>query len=824
MSQVLTVKAKGLYSNSNQLGEVPEGALSKANNCVIDKDSVIESRRGFDRIAAAFSSDTARADKLATYQNELIAHRSNDDKLSYFNGSTWTDYSGTYSHPDSDYARMKFADMNGNKYFTTSNGVMVLDVYTGPIYSTGMPKGLDGEASMSGASGFMANNTQVAYRVVWGSKDASSNLYLGSPSQRVLASNSAGGTRDVSLTFTIPSGVTVSDFYQIYRSAQSASSSTEPNDEMQLVYEANPTAGQITAKSVTITDSTPDSLRGAFLYSNANQEGISESNEIPPLAKDICTFKNFMFFAGIRTKYFLNVKLLAVSGSSGLAVNDTITIDSMVFTGKGAETISSREFKVSTGGSASQNIDDTARSLVKVINQYSGNTSVYAYYVTGYADLPGQILIERRDLSTGSFTVSVSKSTAWDIDDGTADNSDYPHGLMWSKIQQPEHVPAAHLEFVGSKNSPIRRILALRDSLFILKDDGIWRLTGANGSWSIDPLDTSTHILAPESAVVLNNQIFALTDQGIVTISDVGVAVISRPIEDKITELIGLNYDNLKKLSFGVSYETDRKYILWVISSAADTYATQAFVYNSFTRNWTSWDKKAKTAIVNPVDDKIYLAQPDLKYILKERKNFNFRDYVDEQLDGYTISSYSTTSVVLNTISGLSVGDLIYQSSTVYSPITAIDASINTVTVNDSKTWSLGAASVYKSINCEVEWVNQSCGNPGIDKLFQEVMILFREQQFNTATVSFYTDLVGGYSNSTITGNYGGGLWGTFTWGSIPWGGTQRPKPIRTFIPRDKSRGTLLSIKFTHRIGYGKFSLNGFSLQYDFVSERANRV
>lgn len=824
MGQILTVKAKGLYSNSNQLGEVPEGALSKANNCVIDKDSVIESRRGYDRLAGSFINTNDRADKLATYQTKLIAHRSNDNKLSYFDGATWNDYAGTYSHPDSDYARMKFLDFNGNKYFTTSNGVMVLDVFNGAVYATGMPKGLDGEAVLSGASGFLATNAQVAYRVVWGSKDANSNLYLSAPSQRIIVSNSSGGTRDISLTFTIPAGIATTDFYQVYRSAQSASSTTEPNDELQLVYENNPTAGQITAKSITITDLTPDSLKSAYLYSNANQEGIAESNNIPPLAMDICSFKNFSFFSGIKTRHLLNIKMLAVSGSSGIIINDTITIDSMVFTAKAAETIASREFKVATAGSAAQNIDDTARSLIKVINQYSGNTSIYAYYVTGYADLPGQILLERRDLSTGSFTVSVSKATAWDIDDGVSNNSDYPHAIMWSKIQQPEHVPTSHIQFVGSKESPIRRILGLRDSLFILKDDGIWRLTGTNGSWSIDPLDTSTHILAPESAVILNNQIFALTDQGIVTISDVGVAVISRPIEDKITELIGLNYDNLKKLSFGISYETDRKFVLWTITSAADTYPTQAFVYNTFTKNWTSWDKKAKTAIINPVDDKIYIAQPDFKHVLKERKSFTFRDYIDEQIDGYTIASTSGTSVRLNTVAGLTVGDLVYQSSILNSPIVSIDASTNIVVVNDVKVWTLGATTIYQGINCEIEWVNQACGNPGIDKLFQEVAILFREQQFNYATVSFYTDLVGGYSNSTITGNYGGGLWGGFAWGGVPWGGVQRPKPIRVFVHRDKSRGTLISIKFTHRVGYGKYAVNGFSLGYEFVSERANKA
>lgn len=821
MSQLLNLKISGLHTSSNNLSEVPEGALSKAVNVVIDKDSIAESRRGFERCTALGDVDD-RIDVLTSYKNEIISHNKTTNVVSNFDGTTWTDYSGTYSHPDSDLARIKFAEMNGNKYFTSSTGIKMLDNINGPIYSTGVPKGLDGEAALSGASGFMANNAQIAYRIVWGTKDASNNLYLGVASQRIIISNSTGGTRDVSLTFTVPAGISTGDFYQIYRSAQSASSSTEPNDELQLVYEANPTSGEISAKSITLIDLTPDSLRGAFLYSNANQEGIAESNNPPPFAKDICVFKNFMFFADIKTSHYLNIKLLGVGGSA-LVADDTITIDGVVFTAKTSETIASGFFKVFTGGSASQNIDDTARSLVKVINQYAANTTFYAYYVTGYSDLPGQILIERRDLNQTSFNVTTSRAAAFELNDGTSDNGEYPHGLMWSKIQQPEHVPSAHLEFVGNKEAPIRRILALRDSLFILKDDGIWRLTGNNGAWTIDPLDTSTRILAPESAVVLNNQIFALTDQGIATISDIGVAVISRPIEDQLNHLIGINFEGLKKFSFGVSYETDRKYILWTVTNIGDTVATQAFVYNIFTRSWTQWLKNVNCGFINKADNKLYVALSGERYVLKERKNIDYTDFIDEELLGYSIVSYVGSELVLNSVAGLSVGDLIYQNSTTNNPITAISPLTNTVTVRDNKIWTVGSCSIFKSINCEIEWQAQDCENPGIDKHFQQATFFFRKQNFLTSPVSFYTDLSGGYVSSNLTGTYGGGLWGATPFGEELWGGISRAKPLRCFIPREKSRGSIISIKFGNRQGFSEWSLQGLSLEYNFVSERVNR-
>ncbi len=821
MGQKLVLKNTGLQTNSNQLSMVPEGALTLAKNINIDKDSVAEPRRGFDRLPLPPANDLTRNDRNTSYQDKLIVRRSSDNTMAYYN-SGWTDYAGTYQHPDPDMARMQFSQANGNLYFTTSTGVKVLDNYAGPVYSTGMPRGLDGSGVLAGSSGMMANNTQLAYRILFGSRDANNNLFLGAPSQRIIVSNNSGGTRDVTLTFTVPVGVTALDFFQVYRSKESATYTDEPSDELQLVYEKNPTAGEITAKSVTFTDSTPISLMGASLYTNASQEGIQESNDEPPFAQDIGNFKNYTFFANVKTKHKLNIKLLS-AGGSGLVLNDTITINGVVFTAKATETIASGYFQVSTGGSASQNISDTAQSLVKVINQYASNTAVYAYYISGFQDLPGQILLTMRVLGSSSFPVVVSRAVAWDIGTGTSSNDNYPNGLMWSKDQQPEHVPTAHLEFVGSKSYPIRRIIALRDSLFILKADGVFRLTGSGGSWTISPLDTSTRIIAPDSAVFVNNQIFCLADQGIVAISDVGVQVMSRPIEDEISDIISKNFDGLKKLSFGVAYETDRKYILHTVSSSSDLYPTKAFVYNTFTKAWTTWEKDAKHAFVNPTDDRIYLCNPLDKHILQERKSLTFRDYIDEEIDGFSVVSSSGLNIVLNSIIGIDVGYLIYSSSSVYTIVTAVDSITNSVTVNAVRTWPVGAIKIYKRIACEIEYTAQHCENPGVMKHWQEIAMLFRETNFLSGNISFYTDLSGGYSNTNFDGNFGSGAWGLFGWDGVPWGGIQRPKPIRAFVPREKSRGSILSVKIQIADSYSKWSLNGISIQYDWISERTSR-
>jgi len=822
LAQQLILKNKGLNTNSNQLSESPEGGLSIASNINIDKDSVAESRRGFKRESNAPASSVIRNDRGTSYQDKLIVRRSSNNTMAYkVDGVGYTDFSGTYLHPDVDYARMQFAQASGNLYFTTSVGVKVLDVYSGPTYATGMPKALDGSGSLTGSSGMLNYNAQVAYRVVWGSRDLNNNLYLGSPSQRIIVTNpnSTGATRDVSFAFTIPSGIATTDFFQIYRSKESASETTEPNDELQLVYETNPTSGEITAKSVTFTDSRPSSLMGATLYSSASQEGISESNDEPPFAKDICPFKGYMFYLNVKSKQSADIKLLATAGT-GLVANDTITINGTVYTAKATETVASAQFKVFTAGSASQNITDTATSIVKVINQYSSNTTVYAYYTSGYQDLPGQINLVLRTFGTTTFAVTVSRTVAWDIGTGTSTGDSYQHGLMWSKNAQPEHVPAAHLEFVGSKNYSARRILALRDSLFILKDDGVFRLTGSGGQWSITPLDTSTRIIAPDSAVVVNNQIFALCDQGIVAISDVGVQVMSRPIEDEINGLLSVNSSTLKTLSFGVGYDTGRKYILHTITDVNDTYTTQAFVYNTFTQAWTTWIKDTKHAFVNTYDDKIYICNPSDKYLLQERKSLNFTDFADEEVDGFSVVSSSSTSVVLNTVAGLTAGYLLYESSTVYSVINSIDVTTNTVVVNDTYSWAIASITVLKSIECQLEYTVQDFKNPGISKHYQEVELLFRETNFLSGFLGFFTDISGGYAETAFTGSYGSSFWGLFTWGSGAWSGASRPKPIRVFVPREKSRGSLFSLRIRISNAYSQWSINGGSIQYEWVSER----
>lgn len=212
--------------------------------------------------------------------------------------------------------------------------------------------------------------------------------------------------------------------------------------------------------------------------------------------------------------------------------------------------------------------------------------------------------------------------------------------LNFSKYLQPEHCPINNYFDVGDSSARIIRILPLRESLIILKEDGVYRLTGYNpASFAVDTLDSTLNIFSADSACVLNNKVFVLTNQGICAISDTGSQIISRPIENEILKLTraGQVYCQMTK---GIAYETDRKYILYVTStedtSKYNTNFTMAFVYNYMTNTWTTWKYSGITAAVAQGsslysnNDKIFYQHATEEFILIEKKTNSHLDYYED--------------------------------------------------------------------------------------------------------------------------------------------------------------------------------------------------
>jgi hypothetical protein len=821
LQETLSIKPVGLWSYPNQLSAVPQGAMRVATNTVIDRPNIIEQRRGINAFGDELLDDV---NKIYNFQNSLIIHHGDTFSYDSTGLGVWVDYIGAFD-PPTDALTIHSIQANKNIYFTTSAGAMKLDSLAGTIQTAGAPPGLDGSGSTTGF-GWFTNTTQVAYRIIFGYNDTNGNLILGAPSQRIVVSNNSGGATNVSLTFTVPDGLATNWFYQIYRSPMSLTLAIEPNDECALVIEANLTGTDLINKYVTLTDNVDDALKGAMIYTASSQQGITQSNYQPPIATDITYFKGFAMYANTTElqQFFLSV--ISVGSPSGIQVNDTITIEGITYTGKAAESIVAAEFEVFNTGIPSQDITKTANSLVRVINRHIANTFVYAYYQSGYSEAPGKILLTEKVIGSGVFTVISSRPTAFVPDLTTAQdssNNTHPNYVFISKYQQPEAVPTLQYIPIGSADKEILRIIALRDYVLVFKQDGVFQITGSDmPSFAAAEVDKTLILRGIETAVALNNKVFMFSNQTVVSVTfNEGAVLKSFPIRQDLLVLSSPLYPNFDTASFGISNESDNKYILGTVTNTVDTKATQYFVYNYITDAWTQWTFpwKMKTGIVNPTDDKMYFgsADPLSMYVYQERKNYNLTDYADNSY-AVTIVSSSNYIVEVNDTTGLLAGWTLNQGDK-----TSIIAEIVDLThlrVSTILAWTAGAALVYMPIPIAVQFVPESCGNPGVVKHFKEVHSVFSTADFYEISLGFATDFNAGTSYSRLvpktSNSWGYGSWGNFFWG----GGPIDMQVIRALVPLEQRRGHWIIMSMNYAGALTAFAFDGFAIYYSSMSQK----
>jgi len=492
---------------------------------------------------------------------------------------------------------------------------------------------------------------------------------------------------------------------------------------------------------------------------------------------------------------------------------------------------------VITGDSASQAIRDTALSLVRVINRYASST-VYAYYLSGPTDLPGQILLQARTVGQAMFTVISSRSSCWSPVISSAQNSTNDankNAVFYSKASQPEAVPLGNKIPVGSADKNILRIIPLRDSLFVLKEDGIFRIYGtSSANFQVSPLDNTANLIAPDSAVAINNQIYALTTQGVVSIGETGVQIMSRPIESDLTSLTSLvdgsgnsALTTLQQTAFGVAYESSRAYYLFVITEGTDTEPTQYYRYNTITNAWTHSSMTKSCGGVNPTDDKLYLGNASGDIVDVENKTLTYSDYADYS-STQTISAVAGTTVTITSSDTIAVGSIIFQSATVFGTVASIDSIAGTVTMTLATSFSNAAADVLAPISCVMAWVPVSFENPGMAKQIREATLLFKSDFNGSATVGFSSDVSPEVETETIAGGNVGGF-GLSAWGGpaetplgVAWGGSPRRRPIRVLVPRNHQRSSVLTVTFSHSYGYSPWLVQGLSIQGEITSERSS--
>ena len=469
---------------------------------------------------------------------------------------------------------------------------------------------------------------------------------------------------------------------------------------------------------------------------------------------------------------------------------------------------------------------------MKAVNISTTNTTISAYYTSGNDDLPGKMRFENNSIAGALFNFDWSaagaSNTAFNPKLETtgidSDNEDKDNRVYISKKGEPEAVPILNYVDIGSEEFPIERIIGLRDSVFVFKKDGVYRILGEDASSFVVRLFDNTAIIkGNESAIVFNNYIVCMTLLGICSVSDNGVSVLSMDIEDKILPLFAESkHPDFEDLTFGVAYDSQKYFAMFTVKTeGVSQQVEQAFIYNSFTRAWTRWEMNRTCGAVNITDDLLYLGGVD-NFIYVERKNLDRTDYADEDYD-VTITNVNNLIITLSSLTNVTVGQSILQGDN-FARIVSIDAGAVTVTLDEIIVLVNGAATVNDPILTTVKWLPQYTQNPAMVKLFQEVTFIFRALSANiTAQFKSNYSTLPEFIEITPYVSATEGTWGSGAWGvTYPWGGgsLDEGKTVRTFFPREKMRAQWASIQITTNEAFSLYELAGISIGYSDMSTR----
>lgn len=529
----------------------------------------------------------------------------------------------------------------------------------------------------------------------------------------------------------------------------------------------------------------------------------------------------------------------------------TVTTNTFQITGSGTAT--SLDFQGVTNGtyyiftlqgpgtSVATGIDVTARALVKAINR-DQSSAVYARYLSTADDIPGKFYLQAKtfagaiNVRANTTTVGMAFTPNFPATFGSlvSTNDALPNNLAYSKLGEPEAVPFENAFPVGSRNKAILRIFALRDSLIVLKEDGVFRVDGDSpASFTVTPIDNTVFCLVPQSAALLNNQVIFLSNQGVAMVSNSAVQLISHRIEDPLTPIY--TNPNLLAQTAGVAYESARLYLLTTLLPNTNV-ASTVWCYNTLTDSWTTWDKFFTAGVVGPSDTLCLISTTNT--LQKQRRLYNRTDYADENF-AISISTVATdlkSCAFTVTDYTPKAGDIIVYGGNINIVMTAVNnGGVWTVTFDTaSNLVPSSSAIIYQAFTATIKFSPFTGGQTNRMKQFAQMTLRPRDNSISMMEVTFTNDAFGGSETTTwkadkVATNLG---WGLFPWGFDFWGQsyginlnfqTTQAVPLRIYVPSFAQRGAFIQAVLTHKIAGEPLNIQAIGFQVRGYGERVSR-
>ncbi len=910
---VSILKWTGLFQSVDPFA-IASGAMEIADNVVIPGPSLLQPRRGFDAVNAgvdwaAIGTFSGFIMAMSAHDTPLGA----TDGLFWVDVGTdayaeVTRAASTfflppallsaYGNGTATQTKSHFFTANGNFYETTNFGLARVEQPKG----TWKPAGMDTPIipisfGLSGGS-MLANNYECAYRFTYRYEDSNGVVHRSPPGPRLLVRNTLGSAQDVTVRLLPGSTVLPGTIVEVWRTLTvpiPADGSDGAGDECFKVAEGPITGAHIVTGAngylaidlvgtafFSFLDKTPDvPFLVEPLYTNPttgelNGLGIANQNTPPPACADAFSFKGRTYFCNTEEVQSLTAQIIG-TGTGGIVDGDTFLVNGYTFTWKDAVVSAPGEVQLyRTGGgfdagSVIENLRFSALSAAFAVNGILGPLAKYSQNVDPLAlaqqihaeaflvdDLPGYVNFRRLfpGLAQFSITAGVGAGRGWAGSLATNNISDpnrQPANLMQSQPNDPESVPAAFTNPVGQAELAILKGIPLRDYAYLFKagDDGLWKFSDdGDGNLTIGPLDATVHLVAPETAVSLDNALYCLTDKGVIRVTDGGApehiseARIAEEL-DAIMRRVGPA--TLTRLAFGVAYESDHTYVLCLPEAPNSIACTIQYIYNSQTDAWTRWTLPVLSCgLVAPFagDVLVFGLRPHgvaglniERTLWVERKALTALDYQDPPVRSLHVpggGTYASNTLVFTGRVNIAPGDLIqYILSTdlththLNRVLTAdydISANQMTVVCEQSLTWKAGdALFILKGIQAHVKLLPLTDGDPLFEKQWQNVYLFFRYSDVDRISVSYSSEKQQIPKSYTLPGpTEKAWLYDeTLGFGLAPWGAAANNVILKLALDQAASRSAALTVDLLAADALGKWELSALRIPYDPATMRA---
>lgn len=604
-----------------------DATLLDAQNYFQDVPGVLRSRRGYARSSDNIGAPIYKIASPIEINGQIVINNGGltfPTELHYStaDGATFANISGGFTNTSLE-ERMQVMSARGNLYATEDRGVFAMPVDLSTAAANLRFAGQTMGSPVSTAQSFSESPTlntvgtdwfpvgqAAAYRVVHGRMDSTGEI-LGAPSGRgILVSTAAGAGQPLlymHLNAACNTGSTPMtagvDWLDIYRSKTRLYTDGEPDDEMRLIIRYYPTAGEIAGGFVQLYDIVTDDVweRGEFLYTNANtgdvgligpdgapQRGVSLGNETPPKSKAMAMWNNRGWYADVRVRPTYSFSFVALP-----IVGEIIQVDGVDYTSIAAGPPGAQQWVIVNTGVLSYDLMMTSSNFVAAVNNYTGNTTIYAQYTGTTETDPGNVTLYRRDFGV-DFTVAVSQDIYYNPQPSqqpTSEPADFPGRVYFSKDGEPEAVPVVNYFQIGSITSRIHQIVPRRSYLYCFSDAGLYRVAGTDeNDFSVELVEPRCHLVARETAVTgSDGLIYACCKEGIAQIDDGGVAWIQGPIETAYRFALDRAGEEVAN-TFWYALASPRWQTVAFFISGGSVAPSGGYVWNIPSRAWTRWD------------------------------------------------------------------------------------------------------------------------------------------------------------------------------------------------------------------------------------------